>query len=104
MKVRKVPQWIVKRDGHLTPLDCALDDRNSCVPLSTIRQAIEEGQCVTRADRMQRISSKPIHKDTPSGETVYIGSPQSQTLLRVYDKRLENQAKKREDWQDYVIR
>jgi DNA relaxase NicK len=103
-KVRTVLQWILKQDGHLTRLDCALDDRNSCVPLSTIRQAIEAGQCVTRADRMQSISSSSIHTTTPRGETLYLGSPQSQTLLRVYDKRLESQAKQREDWQDYGIR
>lgn len=103
-KVRTVLQWILQHDGHLTRLDCALDDRNSCVPLSTIREAIETGQCVTRADHMQRISSRSIHQDTPSGETLYLGSPQSQTLLRIYDKRLESQAKQREDWQDYGIR
>jgi phage replication initiation protein len=103
-KVRTVLQWILKQDGHLTRLDCALDDRNSCVPLSTIRQAIEVGQCVTRADRMQSISSSSIHHATPSGETLYLGSRQSQTLLRVYDKRLKSQAKQREDWQDYGIR
>ena len=103
-KLRTVLQWIMKQEGHLTRLDCALDDRNSCVPLSTIRQAIEVGQCVTRADRMQRISSSSIHKATPSGETIYLGSPQSQTLLRIYDKRLESQAKQRENWHDYGIR
>jgi DNA relaxase NicK len=103
-KARTVLQWILQQDGHLTRLDCALDDRNSSVPLSTIRQAIEAGQCVTRADHMQRISSRSIHHDTPSGETLYLGSPQSQTLLRVYDKRLESQAKQREDWQEYGIR
>lgn len=103
-KVRTVLQWIVKQGGHLTRLDCALDDRTSCVPLSTIRQAIEAGQCVTRADRLQRISSRSLHHDTPGGETLYLGSPQSQTLLRIYDKRLESQAKGRKDWQDYGIR
>lgn len=103
-KVRRVLQWILKHDGHLTRLDCALDDRKSCVPLSTIRQAIEIGQCVTRADRMRSISSSSIHKAIPSGETIYLGSPQSQTLLRIYDKHLESQAKQREDWQEFGIR
>ena len=93
-----------EQDGHLTRLDCALDDRNSCVPLSRIRQAIATGQGVTRADRMQRTSSSSIHKAIPSGETLYLGSPHSQTLLRIYDKRLELQAKEREEWQDYGIR
>ena len=103
-KVRTVLQWILKQEGHLTRLDCALDDRNSCVPLVTVRQAIKAGQCVTRADRMQSISSRSIHKDTPSGETLYLGSPHSQTLLRIYDKCLEMQSKEREDWQEYGIR
>ena len=103
-RVRMVIQWVLRQDGHLTRLDCALDDRKSCVPLLTIRQAIEAGHCVTRADRIQHISSGSIHKGTPSGETIYIGSPQSQTLLRIYDKRLESQAKQRENWQDYGIR
>jgi len=103
-RVRMVIQWILMQEGHLTRLDCALDDRKSCVPLLTVRQAIDAGHCVTRADRIQRISSGSIHTGTPSGETVYIGSPQSQTLLRIYDKRLEGQAKQRENWQDYGIR
>ena len=59
---------------------------------------------LTRADRSQRISSSSIPKGTPSGETIYIGSPQSQTLLRIYDKRLESQAKQRENWQEYGVR
>jgi DNA relaxase NicK len=53
---------------------------------------------------MQRIASSSIHTATPSGETLYLGSPHSQTLLRIYDKRLESQAKEREDWQEYGIR
>ena len=103
-KVRTIMQWVLKGEGHLTRLDCALDDRNSSVPLSTIRHASEAGQCVTLADRMQRILSGSIHKGTPSGETLYLGSPHSQTLLRIYDKRLELQFKEREDWQEYGIR
>jgi hypothetical protein len=53
---------------------------------------------------MQSISSSSIHNATPSGETIYLGSPQSRTLLRIYDKRLESQAKQREDWQEFGIR
>ena len=74
------------------------------MPLQTVKAAIEAGQCVTRADRMETITSSSIHKGTPSGETLYIGSPQSETLLRIYDKRAELQAKGREDWESYGIR
>ena len=103
-KVRAVLQWVLIHEGHLTRQDCALDDRTSTVPLQTIKAAIESGQCVTRADRMETITSSSIHKGTPSGETLYIGSPHSETLLRIYDKRAELQAKGREDWESYGIR
>ena len=103
-KVRTVLQWVRRQEGHLTRLDCALDDRASTVPLPTIKRAIEAGQCVTRADRLQIIASSSIHKGTPQGETLYLGSPQSQTLLRIYDKRAELQTKAREEWASYGIR
>jgi phage replication initiation protein len=103
-KAQTVLQWVLSHEGHLTRLDCALDDRASTVPLHTIKQAIEAGQCVTRADRMQTIASSSIHTGTPCGETLYVGSPHSQTLLRIYDKQAELQAKAREDWGSYGIR
>lgn len=103
-KVRSIVQWILDKKGHLTRIDCAFDDRAGSVPLSTIKDAVNAGQCVTRADHMQCISSGSIHKGTPTGETIYIGSRQSQTLLRIYDKRLELQARDQEDWEKYGIR
>ena len=103
-KVRSVLQWVFHKGGHLTRIDCALDDRAGSVPLSTIKAAVTAGQCVTRANRLQCIASASIHTGTPMGDTLYIGSPQSQTLLRIYDKRLELQTHEREDWQDYGIR
>ena len=103
-KMRSVLQWVGKQEGHLTRLDCALDDRATTVPLATIKQAIEGGKCVTRADRLQVIASSSIHTGTRQGETLYVGSPQSETLLRVYDKRAELQMKGHEDWASYGIR
>ena len=50
------------------------------------------------------IRSFSLHKGTASGETIYFGSPQSQTLLRVYDKRLELLTKKRPGAEEYGIR
>jgi DNA relaxase NicK len=69
-----------------------------------VRDAVELGQCITRAERFQIIQSQAIHEGTQTGETLYFGSPQSQTMLRVYDKRLELQAKQRKGWQDYGVR
>ena len=52
-KVRAILQWVVRKQGHFTRLDCALDDRQPLVPLSLVTQAAETGQCITRADRVQ---------------------------------------------------
>jgi hypothetical protein len=81
-----------------------LDDRQPLVPLSLVTQAAETGQCITRADRIQVIRSFSLHKGTGSGETIYFGSPQSQTLLRVYNKRLELLAKGRPHAEEFGIR
>lgn len=85
-------------------MDCALDDREILVPLSTIREAVQAGQCITRADRLRTVASESIHKGTNHGATLYLGSPQSQTMLRIYEKRLELQTKGREDSQHYGVR
>jgi DNA relaxase NicK len=103
-KVREVLRWIRDHKGHVTRMDCALDDRHAQVPVSVIREAVEQGQCITRAERFQIIQSQAIHEGTQTGDTLYFGSPQSQTMLRVYDKRLELKAKERKGWQDYGIR
>jgi phage replication initiation protein len=103
-KVRAILQWVLHKNGHLTRLDCALDDRVSSVSLTTIKDAVAAGQCVTRAKCWQKTWSGLIHEGTATGETVYLGSRQSQTLLRIYDKRLQMQAQERLDWHDYGIR
>ena len=103
-KMRAILQWIFHQQGHVTRVDCALDDRQPLVSLPVITAAAEAGQCITRADRAQVIRSFSLHKGTTSGETIYFGSPQSQTLLRVYDKRLELLAKKHPQSEEYGIR
>ena len=103
-KIRRVLAWIKLKQGHVTRIDCALDDRSMLVPLATVRDAVQKGQCVTRAKSMQVIESGLIHEDAKTGETLYFGSPRSQTLLRIYDKRLELQSQERADASEYGIR
>lgn len=103
-RVRNMLQWIKHHEGHVTRIDCALDDGHALVPVQLLTRAAETGQCISRADRVQVIRSFSLHKGTASGETIYFGSPQSQTLLRVYDKRLELLAKKHPGAEEYGIR
>jgi len=103
-KVQTGLRWVREHNGHVTRLDCALDDRTPLVPISTIKDAVQAGQAVTRAEKFEIRSSSSLDRGTASGETLYLGSPLSQTRLRIYDKRLELQHKKREGWEAYGVR
>jgi phage replication initiation protein len=46
----------------------------------------------------------PVAPGPPLAKPCISGSPQSQTLLRIYDKRLEMQSKERENWQEFGVR
>ncbi len=104
-QIRALLRWVHEQQGHVTRIDCALDDRAGTVPMATIRQAVADGHCVTRAAQVRQIVSNLTRgTGATTGQTMYFGSPQSQTLLRIYDKRLEMQSKERENWQDYGVR
>lgn len=103
-KTKTVLRWIFEQNGHLTRIDCALDDRKSHVPIEQIKQAITAGQFVGRPKESKSVTGLNIHKAEATGETLYLGSPQSQTMLRIYDKRLELQQNGRDNWQEYGIR
>jgi len=104
-QIRALLRWVHDQQGHVTRIDCALDDRVGTVPVATIRQAVADGHCVTRAAQVRQIVSNLTRgTGATTGETMYFGSPQSQTLLRIYDKRLELQSKERENWQEYGVR
>ncbi|MBA5871792.1 MAG: hypothetical protein GDA68_17630 [Nitrospira sp. CR2.1] len=104
-QIRTLLQWVHAQQGHVTRIDCALDDRSGTVPVATIREAVSAGHCVTRAAQVRHIVSNLTHgTGATTGETMYFGSPQSQTLLRIYDKRLELQSKGQENYQDYGTR
>ncbi len=104
-QVQTLLKWVHAQQGHATRIDCALDDRAATVSVATIREAVSAGQCITRSTQVRHIASNLTHGTGAStGETLYFGSPQSQTLLRIYDKRLELQSKERDNWQEYGVR
>jgi len=103
-KVRTLLRWIVEQKGHVTRIDCALDDRRALVPLARIKEAVQAGQVVTRAHDLEERGKSSLRSGETKGATLYFGSPTSQTRLRIYDKRLELQHKGRENWPEYGVR
>jgi len=103
-KVRTVLAWVFAKQGHVTRMDVALDDRMASVSVEQIRRAVEAGQAVTRSQKFQVLQGSSLRDGSSRGETLYFGSRESQTMLRVYDKRLELEQKGREEAKDYGVR
>ena len=103
-KLKTVLAWIFAQKGHVTRIDVALDDREATVAVETVRQAVEAGQLVSRSKQFKVIQASNHRQGVRTGETLYFGSRESQSMLRVYDKRLELQSRGREDAASYGVR
>jgi phage replication initiation protein len=69
-KVQRVLNWIVEQQGHLTRIDYAFDDRQALVSLDQIKQAIDAGHRLTRAEVFTRVHGGKIHTGISTGETL----------------------------------
>jgi DNA relaxase NicK len=103
-KIRSVLAWVFARGGHVTRMDVALDDRTAGVSIAQVKQAVDAGHAVTRSQKFQVLAGSSLRDGASTGDTLYFGSRESQTMLRVYDKRLELQQKGREEAKDYGVR
>ena len=93
-KVQAICRWINELKGHGTRVDVALDDRTRHASFSHVIAAADAGQAVMRwrtYDAKRRCSYKG--QDDVQGQMVTFGSRQSETYLRVYDKRMETAGK-----------
>jgi phage replication initiation protein len=104
-KLKTVLAWIFAQKGHVTRIDVALDDREASVAVETVRLAVEAGQLVSRSKQFKVIQASNHREGTFALERpCTFGSRESQSMLRVYDKRLELQARGREDAALYGVR
>jgi DNA relaxase NicK len=103
-KIRRVLAWVFTRGGHMTRMDVALDDRARQVSIAQVKHAVDAGQAVTRSQKFQVLAGSSLRDGASTGDTLYFGSRESQTMLRVYDKRLALEQKGREEAKDYGVR
>jgi len=80
-------QFILDCGGHFTRVDVAFD--TSLVGVDDVRRAIEAKNVVTRFKSYRVIEAKALGDNALRGYTVYLGSKASESMLRVYDKALE---------------
>lgn len=86
--------------GRFTRIDLALDDRKVHFTPDNLRQYVHNNQIVSKFRRGRRVEEFEIATDKRTGDTFYLGSRQSDTMLRVYDKQLEHNNKHPEDLVD----
>lgn len=75
-------QLIVQRKMNITRLDVAYDDHTGLLDIDEIIQDTRKQEYVSKSDFWEIVESS-------KGQTVQYGSPQSDTLIRIYDKARE---------------
>lgn len=84
-------QVIMERGMNITRLDVAYDDHSGILDIDEIIQDTRKQEYVSRSDYWEIVESS-------KGQTVQYGSPQSDTLIRIYDKARERNCPAGEHW------
>ena len=82
---------ILTQGMHITRLDVAYDDHTGTLDINEIIQDTRRKEYVSRSDYWEIVESS-------KGQTVQFGSPQSDTLIRIYDKARERNCPAGEHW------
>ena len=82
----------IRENGlKLTRLDVAYDDHTGILPMREILNDTQDGMYVSRSNYWETVLSS-------KGSTVQIGSPQSEILIRIYDKAAERKCEPGTHW------
>jgi len=73
---------VFRPSARVTRIDCAIDTDQ--LHIHTFRDAVREGKLVTRSQTIRYLESF-----SDSGDTLYVGARQSDRLLRIYNKAVE---------------
>lgn len=88
---------IIRRYGHLTRFDIALDDFGcKYFSVADIAHYFNTGHVSSKFRKYQEIKENDILTGECTGHTVNVGKRTSEVFLRIYDKQIE-QNKKRKD-------
>lgn len=75
---------------NVSRFDIAIDDlTGKYFTVDDVYNLVELGQCVSKFRTYRYINDKSISNGVSKGKTIYFGSRQSDIMLRVYDKSLE---------------
>ena len=69
--------------------DLALDDRLGVIDVDGVYEAVAKGHCVSHFRQCRIIGGLDVHSGADRGKTLALGSRQSESYLRIYDKAAE---------------
>jgi putative DNA relaxase len=92
-KFQSVTAWVLMKQGHFGRIDVALDDRSGVIDVDRIYASVVAGNCVSHFRQSRLIAGLDLGSGVDTGKTICMGSRQSDTYLRIYDKAAEQRAK-----------
>ena len=72
--------------GKFTRLDIAMDDYDGFLDLDYIYEKLSGREVNTKMDSVRRLDSFSLKDGNVKGDTIYVGSPKSEIMVRIYDK------------------
>lgn len=93
----------VMKIGHFTRIDIAIDDFDSkYYSLDDIVKRVKKDLIVSKWRTCRNLEGLHLKSCNKVGHTIYFGSPQSEIMLRIYDKKLEHNLNLSMDDDNYI--
>ncbi|MDH4080646.1 MAG: replication initiation factor domain-containing protein [Nitrospira sp.] len=94
-KFHQLAEWVLDQKGHFGRIDVALDDRLGVIDVDGVYEAVAKGHCVSHFRQCRIIGGLDVPTGADRGKTLALGSRQSESYLRIYDKAAEQRAKEK---------
>lgn len=76
--------------GHITRIDLAIDDFGcKYYNIDEIIKKQASGKILSKWRSSRKFLESTVAENSKVGQTIYFGSPQSEIMMRIYDKKLE---------------
>lgn len=86
---------LILDNGQLTRFDIAIDDIGcKFFTMCDLSEIFDRGDYVSKFKKFREVKERTKHK--VGGHSIYLGSRESELMLRIYDKFLEQSGKKKE--------
>lgn len=89
--------------GTFSRIDLAIDDFDGIFTLEEIKGKIDRGEVISFFRRGRKLEEFNLGEKDNLGQTIYFGSPQSRTRVRMYDKAIEQLIKEQQSRETEAI-